>query len=129
MSYPPDYAYILWDDICDIIGQEDEWPTKIRNLFWQPNCKHVDRFQLATYVVVNGLNPEVFMEWVDVMHLARDLSAKKEFESLLNAFNSNPMKWNNICNHQYEYLNGEVKYRLAMSVKAEWFVLLLLCID
>ena len=68
MSWYPDYAYILWDDICNIIGPEDEWPTKIHSLFWMPNCKHVDRFQLTAFVVVNGLNPEVFMEWVDVIH-------------------------------------------------------------
>ena len=68
------------------------------------------------------------MEWVDVMHLARDMPAQNEFLSLLNAFNSNPLKWNrvwayNICNHQYEYLNGEVTYRLPMSVNPKWYVL------
>ena len=78
--------------------------------------------------MVNVLNPEVFMELVDVMHLARDLPAQNKFGSLLKAFTSNPMKWNrvwtyNICNHQYEYLNGEVKNRLLMIVNAKWYVL------
>ena len=28
----PDYAYILFDDICDIIGPSDEWPEGILKL-------------------------------------------------------------------------------------------------
>ena len=35
MSEIPDYAYILFDDICEIIGPSDEWPEGILKLFWQ----------------------------------------------------------------------------------------------
>ena len=62
MSCNPYYAYILWDDMCDIMVPENEWPSKICHLLWTPKCKYVERFQLAAFVVVNGLNPEVFME-------------------------------------------------------------------
>ena len=33
MAEFPDYAYILWDDICDIIGDSENWPNKIKKLF------------------------------------------------------------------------------------------------
>ena len=36
----PHYAYLLFDDICDIIGPADQWPTVIHNLFWTPACNH-----------------------------------------------------------------------------------------
>ena len=61
----PDYAYILFDDICDIIGPSDEWPEGILKLFWSRNVKHWDCFMLCVFVAVNGLNSEVFLEWVD----------------------------------------------------------------
>ena len=65
MSEYPDYAYILFDDICNIIGPSDEWPEGILKLFWSRNVKHWDHFMLCAFVAVNGLNPEVFfrMGW------------------------------------------------------------------
>ena len=60
----PDYAYILFDDICDIIGPSNEWPEKILKLFWTQN----------------------------VTHLARDNSALNEFKSLLHTFTTNTSK-------------------------------------
>ena len=33
MADYPDYAYILFDDICKIIGPSDEWPKRILELF------------------------------------------------------------------------------------------------
>ena len=62
----PDYAYIIFDDICDIIGPSEQWPKKIFELFWSRNVVHWDRFMLCTFIVVNGLNPEIFLKWIDV---------------------------------------------------------------
>ena len=119
MSSPPDYAWILFDDICDIIGHADEWPSNIRQLFWSGNVTHFNRLKLCDFVAVNGLNPEVFHEWIDVVGLARDLSALNEFKSLLHTFTTNPEKWNRACafhvlNYRYEYIS-EVKWYLPMS--------------
>ena len=118
----PDYAYILFDDICDIIGASDNWPERILKLFWTRNISHWERFMLCTFVVVNGLNPEVFLEWVDVIGMARDVHSLREFKTLLDSFTQNPDKWDraygyNIFNHRYEYINGKVKYHLSLSVK------------
>ena len=116
----PDYAYILFDDICDIIGPADEWPTVIRTLFWTPSCTHWNRTKVTAFAVVNGLHPEVFMEWVDLMGLASDKSARREFISWLTQLTTNPQKWHkiyayNVLNHQYEYVTGEVRLKLSMS--------------
>ena len=89
MADIPDYAFILFDDICDIIGPSDEWPLSILKMFWRPNTRHWERFILCTFVAVNGLNPEVFLEWIDVMSLARDEKALQEFRYFLDTFNNN----------------------------------------
>ena len=89
MASPPNYAWILFDDICDIIGHADEWTSNIRQSFWSRNVTHLNSFKLCALVAVNGLNQEVFLEWIDVVGLARDLSALNEFKSLLHTFTTN----------------------------------------
>ena len=110
MASLPDYAWILFDDICDIIGPSEQWPKKILDLFWPRNVKHLNRFILCAFVAVNGLNPEVFLEWADVMLLARDQSALNEFRSLLETFTTNPEKWDrayafHVLNHRYKFIH------------------------
>ena len=63
-------------------------------LFWTRNLKHWDRFVVCCFIAVNGLNPEVFLEWVDVMHLAANHEALEEFKALLHEFTKNSSKWN-----------------------------------
>ena len=69
---------------------------------------------LCAFCYINGLNPVVFLEWVDVVGLCTDDSARREIVNWFHAFDTNNKKWHkiyqyNIFNHQYEYLNGEVK--------------------
>ena len=111
----------MFDDICDIVGPSEEWPSVIRELFWQPNVTHANWMRLCAFVVVNGLNPEVFMEWVDLMGLARDDASRREFCNWLIQLTTNTEKWHkvyafNVLNHQYEFVTGEVKFRLPMAV-------------
>ena len=118
----PDFAYILFDDICDVMGPSDEWPLGILKIFWRPNTSHWERFILCTFVAVNGLNPEMFYEWVDLMSLARDSDAKNEFRCLLHSFISNPQKWDkayayHVLNHRFEFVNGKVKCYLGSDKK------------
>ena len=117
----PDYALILFDDICDIVGPSEEWPSVIRELFWSPNVTHNNHLKLCAFVAVNGLNPEVFIEWVDLMGLARDDASRREFCSWLIELTTKQEKWKKIyayhvLNHQYEFVTGEVKFRLPMNV-------------
>ena len=118
----PDYAYILFDDICDIIGPSEHWPERVLKLFWSKHISQWERFMICAFVVVNGLNPEVFLEWIDVIGMAHDYNSLREIKSLLQTFTENPGKWDrayayNILNHRYEYINGNVKCYLDYSVK------------
>ena len=77
---------------------------------------------MCTFVAVNGLNPEMFYEWVDLMSLARDYHSMREFRNLLHSFLSNPEKWNrayayHVLNHRFEYVNGKVKCYFASDKK------------
>jgi len=51
--------YILWSDIQDIVGPATFWPQRIRRYFWTRHLTHWERILTATFIWVNGLNPEV----------------------------------------------------------------------
>lgn len=55
-----------WLDIQDVIGSASLWPQRIRSLFWTRPLKHWDRIQLAAFAWVNGLNPIILLEWVEL---------------------------------------------------------------
>ena len=118
----PDHVYLLWDDICEVIGDPDKWPTVMRTLFWAPNIGHWNRMKLCGFVVVNGLHPQYFMDWVDLMGLARDNKARYEFCNLLKELNTNKERWShvyayNVTMHRYEYITGRVRYYLPLHKK------------
>ena len=126
MADYPDYAYILFDHICNIIGPSDEWPKRILELFWSREIKHWDHFVLSAFVVINGLNPDMFLEWIDMIGLAKDENSLREFKSLLQTFMKESAKWNrvyayHILNHRFKFISGEVKFYLPMDKKRpEW---------
>ena len=100
----------LWSDIQDLIGKANLWPIFIRNLFWSKNIKHYSGILICAFVFVNGLNPIVFLQWCDLRGMCRDNSSRNEIVSLLNAFESNPSKYNyyayNVHFNRYETLSG-----------------------
>ena len=104
--------YTQWMDIQDVIGKASKWPHHIRKLFWTHNIRNFDRLLVATFVRVNGLNPEQFMEWAMLMHLCRDNSAVRHFRFLFNAFeNSNNPRYQkyyswNVTTGRYEHVDG-----------------------
>ena len=67
--------YELWMTIKDIVGRASLWPVSIRRYFWTQNLKLWQRTLVAAFVFINGLNPQIFMEWVEVLHLASDSAA------------------------------------------------------
>lgn len=105
--------YNSWMDIQEIIGDASKWPKKIRKLFWTRGVKHFDRILLATFVIVNGLNPVMFTEWARLLDLGNDEAAYRHFEAL---FKILPEKCYsglyafNITNNRYEYLDGRVRH-------------------
>ena len=104
--------YELWTDIQDIIGSASLWPYRIRRLFWKQGVQHLDRILLATFVLVNGLNPEVFMEWARLIGLGRDGAAYRHFEALFRLLpeRNYTLYAYNITNNRYEYLDGSVRH-------------------
>ena len=71
--------------------------------------KHFDRILLATFVLVNGLNPEVFLEWAELLHLCRD--ARRHFEALFRLLpdRNYTLYAYNVTMNRYEYLDGRVR--------------------
>lgn len=55
---------------------------------------------------------QLFLDWVDLFGLARDVPAQNEFASLLNVYKNDPDKWNKVYtydtyNKGWFYLDGE----------------------
>ena len=61
---------------------------------------------------LNGLNPQIFMEWAELVHLGSDSAADRHFHYLFDTFESEPGRYNlyanNITNSRYEYLDDTV---------------------
>ena len=105
--------YRLWMTIQDIVGEASLWPVLIRRLFWTPNLIHWHRILICTFVYVNGLNPEIFFEWVNLLQLGRDSAAYRHFRALFRLFENGrnyTLYAYNVTNNSYEYLNGNVRF-------------------
>ena len=50
----------LWFEIQDVIGPAKLWPHLVHRLFWTQGVKHNMRPIISAFVIINGLNPEVF---------------------------------------------------------------------
>ena len=111
-------VYTLWKDIQDIIGDASRWPHRIRRLFSTINLLHWQRILLAAFVYVNGLNPDVFMEWANLLHLCRDGSGYRHFNALFNLFpdRNYTLYAYNVSNNRYEYLDGRVRRYVHASL-------------
>lgn len=89
--------YELWSSIQDIVGNAKLWPKRIRRNFWTSGLKHFDRIITSTFVYVNGLNPELFYEWVDLLNLASDRDAYRHFRELFKSFEARKKFQKFIC--------------------------------
>ena len=72
----------LWIEIQDLIGKSSKWPQSIRKLFWQKIVNYFDRFKLVTFCFVNGLYPQLAIQWINLHHGLRDQDAKRHVFSL-----------------------------------------------
>lgn len=102
----------LWRDIQDIIGTSSLWPEHIRRLFWTRDISNVQRLLICAFCYVNGLNPQVFLQWATLLHLFRDNGARNHAIYLFAAFHQNRYRYlygYNITNNRYEYLDGSVR--------------------
>lgn len=103
--------YELWKDIQDIIGDASCWPKEICRLFWSHNLNHWQRQYLTSFVYVNGLHPDVFVEWANLKCLCENRKHYEHIDYLLRRYtevNYNLYAWN-VTNGQYRNINGTVR--------------------
>ncbi|KAK7478632.1 hypothetical protein BaRGS_00030095 [Batillaria attramentaria] len=81
---------------------------------WTRHIKHWQRILVAALIFSNGLNPIIFMEWVDLMNLCRDQAARRHFTALFRLFErgeySRAVYAFDMTNGRYEYLDGSPAY-------------------
>lgn len=80
--------YNQWMTIQDIIGSASLWPVMIRRLYRTRNLNHFQKVLVSAFIYVNGLNPEIFYERVDLQGLARDRAAFNQFRALPRLFSN-----------------------------------------
>ena len=102
-----------WSLIQEIVGPAKLWPKLARRLCWTPNLKHFNRILLVTFFYINGLDPSIFMEWVELLNLGTDRAAQNHYAALYKMFRNghyyNMYGWH-VSNGRYEYLNGNIRY-------------------
>lgn len=98
----------LFDDIQDIVGDAKLWPKNIREWLWL-GASYAARPLLVAFFYVNGLNPEVFLDWCvltsawtvkdsrHAMYLFKTLEAGHHLQYLY-AYN--------VTLGHYQYVNG-----------------------
>ena len=107
-----------WELILDLVGGPVTlWPRVIHRLFWKRNLNYLERFKVACFIWVNGLNPEIFFDWavlVGGIH-PNNTHGWAHIRGLFTKFNrdgwwmSHYWGWN-VDNGRFEYLNGRTRY-------------------
>lgn len=109
--------YILWRDIQDIIGNASLWPIRIRRLFWTQHLRYFQRFLIVIFSYVNGLNPQLLIEWLKIQRGFSNAESERHVRELFIRLEegkyNNHTRYNyygyNVYNKRYEYVNGTEK--------------------
>lgn len=110
-----DKRYVLWCDIQDIIGNASLWPFAIRLFFWTRGLGHWNRVRVATFAYVNGLSPEVLLEWGSLVGMwgSPNSASYRHVKRLLDYFHAGVQYklWAyNVSQNEYQWLNGCRKF-------------------
>lgn len=104
--------FILFFEIQDIIGNFSYWPTHIQNWFlYGVPAGRGQRLRpiLAGFVWINGLNPEVFLDWCKLFPDLFSADALAHFAYLFQSFDSGYLQYiysYNITLGHYQTING-----------------------
>ena len=107
--------YSVWSSIVEIVGPITDWPVKIRKLFWTKHISNFQRLILATFIFVNGLNPELIKDWISVgINLFRDKEAEKHIFYLIEQFEKQNHRYTkyynyNVTHNRYEHVDGTIR--------------------
>ena len=61
------------------MGDASLWPINIRRIFWTKYSNNMQRVLLCIFCYVNGLSPDVILEWNNCFQIFRDNSAIQHF--------------------------------------------------
>lgn len=106
----------MWTHIQDVIGSANLWPKPIRRFFWAKRLNQWERVRVASFLWINGLNPETFYDWCDVRkRMTRGSREHRHFQELFRLIDAGHRRnrwWGwNVVNSRYEYLNGKPRSR------------------
>ena len=103
----------LWLALQEIIGNHKFWPVVVRMIIWRQHISHFDRIVLSSFVFVNGLPPNILIEFLLLVNFSRNSGELEEIVTLLRAFESDPHRYTyyaySVTNRRYEYLSGGVR--------------------
>jgi hypothetical protein len=92
-----------WELIQDLIVPTYDWPYYTRRLFWIKPLGHFQRALIAAFGYINGLNPVILIEWLQLMNLSFPAHHVRHISALYNLY-----AWNT-SQRQYQYLDGRVR--------------------
>lgn len=99
----------LWAHIKDILTPVDMWPKGMRLLFWK-EPRYQDRLTLMCFAWVNGLDPELLIEWFRITGKLYKKDREQHFRSILKVLKTEPLKykWWAYCLHsrRREFMDG-----------------------
>ena len=104
----------LWLNIIDIIGTINLWPKDVRKLFWEKNWDHEQKFKVAVFVYINGLNPLLLYDWIE-LYGNTNQNGKIHIRYLIDLFEDGNRyrrqyySWN-VAQARYQYLDGSTRY-------------------
>ena len=76
----------LWLNVIDVIGPINLWPKDVRKLFWKKNGTLEGGFKVAVFVYINGLNPLLLYEWIEVYGNITNRSSKSHVRYLIELY-------------------------------------------
>ena len=104
-------VYEKWLEVQDIVGPASEWPRHMRRTFWGMDFTHWRRIQMCVFVWVNGLHPEVFLEWL--VTVKANQMGDENYRHIYNLFHyfgaghyASLYSWN-VLQHRYETVSGD----------------------
>lgn len=102
-----------WVDIQYIIGPHKRWPSRIRRIVWKKHIRHFERILISAFFYINGLNPEVLVDFLLLRNPRRASYEIREIKNLLKKFDVDPSRYKyygfNVCQQEFQYLNGSRK--------------------
>ena len=91
----------------------DDMAERIQRYFWTRNLSHWERVLTATFIWINGLNPDVYYDWCELKaFFSRGSAIHRHSEQLLRYFREGRRyslwSWH-VLNWRYEWLDGTVR--------------------